>query len=256
MGIGLSLRQAQASGDQPAEGAPCAIDSENMQDQLARIMQLQLEQGADKTGQSPMSPNTQALIMAGMSSSGPRSSDVVKDILNDDFFSARNPSTPGATPGLVGGNGAASSRPTSRRTSNAGDIALVSPAVASPNDNISVVAPDEFANGLAKKDPLAAQVWKAYAKAKGGLLNGPRMENLTWRMMHMTLKKPDGTPIGPVGMDLVKEEDESAAEAEEAADKPGAMTGEEEERGRRGRFKGKGRVVGFDAESPQGQQNE
>ncbi|KAI9012027.1 hypothetical protein CLU79DRAFT_722401 [Phycomyces nitens] len=40
-----------------------------------------------------------------------------------------------------------------------------------------------------KKDPLAAQVWRLYTKAKDTLPNGSRLENLTWRMMAMTLKK-------------------------------------------------------------------
>lgn len=45
--------------------------------------------------------------------------------------------------------------------------------------------PDE----MAKKDPLATQVWKMYAKQRSTLPNGARMENLTWRMMAMTLRK-------------------------------------------------------------------
>jgi len=197
-----------------------------------------------------MSPTGQGLA-GDFSTSGPRSADVVKDILGEDFFSARHPSTPGATPGLVGGNGAASSKPTSRRTSNAGDLPLISPIANSPSDSSNLQFADN-AQDMAKKDPLATQVWKAYAKAKGGLPNGARMENLTWRMMHLTMKKPEDGSKLQNGMELVQEEDEAAEEA----DKPGAMAGEEVERGRRGRFKGKGRVVGFDAESPQGQQNE
>lgn len=42
---------------------------------------------------------------------------------------------------------------------------------------------------MSKKDPLAAQVWKMYAKQRSQLPNGARMENLTWRMMAMTLRK-------------------------------------------------------------------
>ncbi|KAI9363244.1 hypothetical protein BD770DRAFT_469899 [Pilaira anomala] len=38
-------------------------------------------------------------------------------------------------------------------------------------------------------DPLATQVWRLYTKAKDTLPNGTRLENLTWRMMAMTLKK-------------------------------------------------------------------
>ncbi|ODQ56253.1 hypothetical protein SAICODRAFT_4441 [Saitoella complicata NRRL Y-17804] len=42
---------------------------------------------------------------------------------------------------------------------------------------------------MAKEDPLAAQVWRMYAKAKTALPNSARMENLTWRMMAMNLRK-------------------------------------------------------------------
>ncbi|KAI9486926.1 MAG: hypothetical protein EXX96DRAFT_604972 [Benjaminiella poitrasii] len=38
-----------------------------------------------------------------------------------------------------------------------------------------------------EKDPLASQVWRMYTKAKDTLPNSSRMENLTWRMMAMTL---------------------------------------------------------------------
>ncbi|KAI7872619.1 uncharacterized protein EV154DRAFT_487525 [Mucor mucedo] len=38
-------------------------------------------------------------------------------------------------------------------------------------------------------DPLATQVWRLYTKAKDTLPNGSRLENLTWRMMAMTLNK-------------------------------------------------------------------
>lgn len=40
---------------------------------------------------------------------------------------------------------------------------------------------------LRKDDPLAAQVWWLYTKAKDTLPDGRRLENLTWRMMGMTL---------------------------------------------------------------------
>lgn len=45
-----------------------------------------------------------------------------------------------------------------------------------------------------KKDPLSTQVWRMYTKAKDNLPNGSRLENLTWRMMAMTLKKEGDTP--------------------------------------------------------------
>lgn len=56
---------------------------------------------------------------------------------------------------------------------------------------------------MAKKDPLATQVWRMYAKQKSQLSNGARMENMTWRMMAMTLRK--------------KKEQEQAEAAEEQA---------------------------------------
>ena len=245
MGIGLSIQQAQQQSAEGGGNQTSALDAESMRRQLAQLMNHQ-----GSVNEPLMSPTGQGLA-GNFSTSGPRSADVVKDILGEDFFSARHPSTPGATPGLVGGNGAASSKPTSRRTSNAGDLPLISPIANSPSDSSNLQFADN-AQDMAKKDPLATQVWKAYAKAKGGLPNGARMENLTWRMMHLTMKKPEDGSKLQNGMELVQEEDEAAEEA----DKPGAMAGEEVERGRRGRFKGKGRVAGFDAESPQGQQNE
>lgn len=42
---------------------------------------------------------------------------------------------------------------------------------------------------MAKEDPLATQVWRFFAKTKQNLPNHERMENLTWRMMHESLKK-------------------------------------------------------------------
>lgn len=42
---------------------------------------------------------------------------------------------------------------------------------------------------MQKKDPLATQIWKLYARTKKSLPNQQRMENLTWRMMAMTLRR-------------------------------------------------------------------
>jgi len=46
-------------------------------------------------------------------------------------------------------------------------------------------SPDE----MQKKDPLATQIWKLYSKTKTQLPNQERMENLTWRMMAVSLKR-------------------------------------------------------------------
>ena len=58
-------------------------------------------------------------------------------------------------------------------------------AGAEDEDQEEDLNPDE----MSKKDPLATQVWKMYAKQRSQLPNGARMENLTWRMMAMTLRK-------------------------------------------------------------------
>jgi GATA-binding protein len=42
---------------------------------------------------------------------------------------------------------------------------------------------------MQRKDPLATQIWKLYSKTKTQLPNQERMENLTWRMMAVSLKK-------------------------------------------------------------------
>ena len=52
-------------------------------------------------------------------------------------------------------------------------------------------AQDESGNPeeLQKNDPLGTQIWKLYSRTKTRLPNQERMENLTWRMMAMNLKK-------------------------------------------------------------------
>ena len=50
---------------------------------------------------------------------------------------------------------------------------------------VELDSPDE----MQKKDPLATQIWRLYTKTKKQLPNQERMENLTWRMMAMSLRK-------------------------------------------------------------------
>ncbi|EXX78818.1 hypothetical protein RirG_011610 [Rhizophagus irregularis DAOM 197198w] len=38
-------------------------------------------------------------------------------------------------------------------------------------------------------DPIAAQVWKFFTRTKQNLPNQQRMENLTWRMMALSMRK-------------------------------------------------------------------
>ncbi|PGH11569.1 hypothetical protein AJ79_04827 [Helicocarpus griseus UAMH5409] len=42
---------------------------------------------------------------------------------------------------------------------------------------------------MQRQDPLATQIWKLYSRTKSQLPNQERMENLTWRMMAMSLRK-------------------------------------------------------------------
>lgn len=48
---------------------------------------------------------------------------------------------------------------------------------------------DESADELQQKDPLATQIWKLYSRTKSQLPNQERMENLTWRLMTLNLKR-------------------------------------------------------------------
>jgi hypothetical protein len=55
---------------------------------------------------------------------------------------------------------------------------------AAAGDNI-LESPEE----MRRKDPLGTQIWKLYSKTKTRLPNQERLENLTWRMMAMNLKR-------------------------------------------------------------------
>lgn len=258
MQMGMQLSQGnthQANSTPGAEDASSlstSLDPQSVQEQMARMLQTTTtSQISSPSPRSPSGANTARYgsMTTLTAANAPQAPNIVTDILNDDFFTAVQPSTtPGLTPGVASGFS------TSRRTSQSGhESSLVSPHMASPTASVlpdSNIGPD----ALAEKDPLAAQVWKAYAKAKNTLPNGPRMENLTWRMMHMNLKKAEATPKPARGMGLVPEEPEALAIEDEERDVPSAMAAEEVERGRRGRFRGKGKVVGFDAESPQNRQ--
>jgi len=44
---------------------------------------------------------------------------------------------------------------------------------------------------MQKEDPLGTQIWRLYSKNKSQLPNAERMENLTWRMMSMNLRRKE-----------------------------------------------------------------
>lgn len=49
-------------------------------------------------------------------------------------------------------------------------------------------SPDELETQQ-RRDPLATQIWRLYSRTKAQLPNQERMENLTWRMMAVSLKR-------------------------------------------------------------------
>ena len=42
---------------------------------------------------------------------------------------------------------------------------------------------------MQRQDPLGTQIWKLYSKTKTSLPNQERMENLTWRMMAISIRR-------------------------------------------------------------------
>ncbi|KAH7037559.1 uncharacterized protein B0I36DRAFT_67794 [Microdochium trichocladiopsis] len=83
---------------------------------------------------------------------------------------------------------------------------------------------------MRQNDPLATQIWKFFSRTKQNLPHQGRMENLTWRMMHVDLRKqqeeakarkaqantlsvPQGTANGPSGIaQLRKTSDQNLAQ--------------------------------------------
>jgi uncharacterized protein DUF1752 len=109
---------------------------------------------------------------------------------------------------------------------------------------------------LAKDDPLATKVWKMYARTKANLPHAQRMENLTWRMMALALKKKkdDETKVGGQAGEKpeqasVHDKKETGADTDTVSSTTEEIKGVEvgEERGRRiDKGKTKVSVVGFD----------
>ncbi|KAI0266754.1 hypothetical protein BC834DRAFT_969276 [Gloeopeniophorella convolvens] len=117
---------------------------------------------------------------------------------------------------------------------------------------------------LAKEDPLATQVWKMYARTKANLPHAQRMENLTWRMMALALKKKkedearQGGQADEAEQNGVTVKKEASEDAGVGTFSPAIAEGVkeetvEEERGRRiDKGKGKVSVVGFDGANQDG----
>ena len=129
---------------------------------------------------------------------GAPSPKVLAEVLGESFTASLPPRSPGpsavASPidfsafvaqspagSAASGSGAAGAASSSTRPSPTADV--------QPSPTGSTIIDEEGAEALSKKDPIAAQVWRMFNKAKNTMPNGARMENLTWRLMSMTLKK-------------------------------------------------------------------
>jgi len=59
------------------------------------------------------------------------------------------------------------------------------PALKNDADGADMPSPEE----MQRNDPLGTQIWKLYSKARTQLPNAERMENLTWRMMALNMRR-------------------------------------------------------------------
>ncbi|KAF5386013.1 hypothetical protein D9615_002520 [Tricholomella constricta] len=123
------------------------------------------------------------------------------------------------------------------------------------------LAPDP--GQLAREDPLATQVWKMYARTKATLPNAQRMENLTWRMMALALKKKKDEDEEAAAKEKKRESTDSELVVPEAKPESSQRQNVSEvepetarnsdERGRRiDKGKARVRVVGFDGTNQDG----
>ncbi|KAF8993676.1 hypothetical protein BDQ17DRAFT_1401548 [Cyathus striatus] len=174
---------------------------------------------------SPTSPTTDS------------KSTLFTDIFSDDIFSnPAGPLSPQATSPF-----------TSPRVSGSPDLQ----AAALP-------ASDADPDQLAREDPLATQVWKMYARTKATLPHAQRMENLTWRMMALALKKKkedEDAKLAELTNDIHR--DSSSAIQPDVtlnpSEPPASSQDPSGERGRRiDKGKARVRVVGFDGTSQDG----
>ncbi|KNZ80519.1 PH and SEC7 domain-containing protein C11E3.11c [Termitomyces sp. J132] len=129
--------------------------------------------------------------------------------------------------------------------------------IGSPVLQMKEIEPDPAQ--LAKEDPLATQVWKMYARTKATLPHAQRMENLTWRMMALALKKKKGDDDESAAKEQENEKSDSSHDAQDVIKSEQPRTADPEpsrqsdERGRRiDKGKARVRVVGFDGTNQDG----
>lgn len=135
---------------------------------------------------------------------------------------------------------------------------FTSPRVSgSPTLQTQVLDGDADPDKMAKEDPLATQVWKMYARQKATLPHAQRMENITWRMMALALKKKKGEEEARQGSEVTKEKQDTPSQSDMTPDQqPNDGTEARDELGERGRRIDKGkarvRVIGFDGTNQDG----
>ncbi|KAF8658274.1 hypothetical protein AX16_002050 [Volvariella volvacea WC 439] len=188
---------------------------------------------------SPISPKSPSL-----DSTKDSKSTLLSDIFSDDLFTSQTTSlSPQAT-----------SPYTSPRVSGSPDLKPT---------NAGELDPEQ----MAKEDPLATQVWKMYARTKANLPHAQRMENLTWRMMALALKKKKEDEDAKATEEKGKEKREKSEVVPKGSDVTTAGQGrqtsesdavkESDERGRRiDKGKARVRVVGFDGTNQDGNEEE
>ena len=169
------------------------------------------------------------------SASSPKSSRPFADIFSDDIF---NPTSP-----VEAAKGFPSPKVSGSPDLKATELAL------------SDADPEK----MAKEDPLATQVWKMYARTKATLPHAQRMENLTWRMMALALKKKkEDEEKGKSGeLKPDQEKDESVDSPDASSARPPGEVKQEEvtERGRtidKGKAKARVQIVGFNGANSDG----
>jgi len=149
------------------------------------------------------------------------------DIFSDDLFGSVDPQSTFTSPRLSG----------------------------SPDLEATPPYDDNDPERLAKQDPLATQVWKMYAKQKANLPHAQRMENLSWRMMSLALKKKKDEEEAANKAHIKTETVSTPVSVPNQSDLPEPEEGEE--RGRKiDKGKGKVKVVGFDGTNQDGAEDD
>lgn len=101
---------------------------------------------------------------------------------------ASNDSSPGAAPGGAPASAVKPARALDLEQSFARHDDLLGAALF-PTLRDGDAAAGPSLDKMQSEDPLAAQVWKFFTKTKQQLPNQQRMENLTWRMMALSMRK-------------------------------------------------------------------